>query len=126
MNAIYNKIIGYILLAAGLGMIFWGVFSAYGIYNGQNPAPEIFKIENKNTPVSSDNQKLNINSNNPGEIQSQMQQAIGNEIGTQLKEALPLDFLPKMMNLASWSIFIGILIFAGSQVSSLGIKLLKD
>ncbi len=126
MNAIYNKIIGYILLAIGIGMIFWSVSSAYGIYNGQNPAPEIFKMKNASEPVSSGNSKSIINSNNPSEIQAQAQQAIGNEIGAQLKEALPLDFLPKMMNLASWSIFIGILIFAGSQVSSLGIKLLKD
>lgn len=126
MNAVQNKIIGYVLLVIGLGMIFWSVSSAYGIYNGQNAAPEIFKMENKNIPVSPNNTKLNINSGNPSEVQAQMQQAIGNEIGAQLKEALPLDFLPKMMNLASWSVFIGILIFAGSQVSSLGIKLLKD
>jgi len=126
MNPVYNKIIGYILLAIGLGMIFWSVSSAYGIYNGQNPAPEIFKIENKNIPATSDNTKLNINSNDPREVQAQMQTAIGNENGSQLKEMLPLYFLPKMMNLASWSVFIGILIFAGTQVSSLGIKLLKD
>jgi hypothetical protein len=34
--------------------------------------------------------------------------------------------LPKLLNLLSWSIFAGILIFAGAQIAGLGIKLIKD
>ena len=47
----------------------------------------------------------------------------------QLKEMIPISDLfndfPKFFNLISWSIFIGILIFAGGKISSLGIKLVK-
>jgi len=42
-----------------------------------------------------------------------------------LGEIFLVEFLLKLLNLISWSIFAGILIFAGSQISSLGIKLVK-
>jgi hypothetical protein len=42
-----------------------------------------------------------------------------------LKEILPAEAITKMLNLIVWSILAGIFIFGGSQISSLGIKLLK-
>jgi len=47
-------------------------------------------------------------------------------LGEQLKGLLPTDMLPKISNLAIWSILAWILIFGGGQISSLGIKLLKS
>jgi len=47
-------------------------------------------------------------------------------IGEQLKGMLPVDTLPKILNLAVWSTLAWILIFGGAQISSLGIKLLKS
>jgi len=46
-------------------------------------------------------------------------------IGEQLKGIIPVDTLPKMLNLIVWSILAGLLIFGGAQISNLGIKLIK-
>jgi hypothetical protein len=46
-------------------------------------------------------------------------------IGEQLKGMVPLDSLPKLLNLAVWSMLAFILIFGGAQIASLGIKLIK-
>jgi len=46
-------------------------------------------------------------------------------IGEQLKGMLPVDFIPKLLNLLAWSMMAGILIFAGGKISSLGIGLIK-
>ncbi len=126
MASAQNKIIGYLLLIVGLGMIFEGVFSAYGVFAGQNIPPEIFKIEDGKVIAPPEKIKAETEAQNENDPQKQLQSAIGKEISAQLKEMLPMNFLLKIMNLASWSVFIGILIFAGSQVSGLGIKLVKD
>lgn len=43
----------------------------------------------------------------------------------QLKGLLPAGSIPQILNLMSWSIFAGILIFGGGQIAGLGIKLIK-
>lgn len=54
------------------------------------------------------------------DIQTQLEQMMGR----QLMEMLPVGFLSTILNLVAWSIFVGILIFAGSHLAGLGIKLL--
>ncbi len=106
-----RKILGLILLLLGLLVIFYGLYSSYNIFTAKTPAPEIFETE---TSVSA--QKSGT-----FDIQAQLQEAISN----QLKGLLPVNSLSTILNLAAWSIFAGILIFGGAQISSLGIKLIK-
>jgi hypothetical protein len=47
-------------------------------------------------------------------------------ISEQLKGMLPINMVPKILNLFIWSMLAGIFIFGGTQVSSLGIKLIKE
>lgn len=108
-----KKIIGWALLSIGLIIIFWSLYSSYNIFTAKSEAPEVFKITEEGAQIS---QK-------PGtfDVQEQMEEMMGE----QLKKMLPTDFLPKLFNLIAWSIFAGILIFGGVQVSNLGIKLIK-
>jgi hypothetical protein len=55
-------------------------------------------------------------------VQAQIQEMINQ----QLQNALPADFIARLMNLAAWSILAFILVFGGSQISNLGIKLIKQ
>lgn len=105
-----NLIIGYIFLFLGIAIIFYSIFSSFNIFTGKITAPEIFKLEA---------QKIQ-----KGEglgLEDQFQQMIGE----QLKGLIPENTLPAILNLVSWSIFAGILIFGGMQISNIGIKLLK-
>ena len=106
-----KKIIGLVLLFGGLAVIVYGLYSSYGIFTAKTSAPEIFKAEEKAVSQKSGSQ----------DIQAQLQ----NVLQEQLKGLVPAGSLPQLLNLTSWSIFAGILIFGGSNIAGLGIKLLK-
>ena len=105
-----KKFSGLTLLLLGLVVIFYSLFSSYNIFTAKAAPYEIFKVE-KQTSSQMGGQG----------VETQIQEMIGE----QLKGILPVDSLPTLLNLISWSIFAGILIFAGAQISGLGIKLIK-
>jgi len=111
----YKKIIGWSLFAIGLLIIFWSLYSSFQIFVQGASAPEIFKT-------------IKAEEINPAEGRGNLSlEAIQQQIQQQLVNAfLPLNFLPKILNLISWSLFVGIAIFAGSRISGLGLKLLRD
>ena len=106
-----KKILGLILLFVGLTIILYSLYSSFNIFTAKTSAPEIFKTEETTLSQKGGTQ----------DIQAQLEKAIGE----QLKGMLPVDSLPTLLNLVAWSIFAGILIFGGAQISSLGIKLIK-
>lgn len=117
MNTIIQKSIGWVLLLAGLTAIAWAVYSSYGIFTAKASAPEIFKVG-----IETQNQS---SKEKTPTTQAELQKEMEKMIGEQLKGLLPINTLPKLLNLISWSIFAGILILAGGQISGLGIKMIK-
>lgn len=111
------KTFGWILLAGGALIILGTLFQSFNIFTGKAQAPDIFKVPE---PTVS----LPTQSKNPTSIED-IQQGLGNMLGEQLKGMLPVDTLPKILNLSIWSMLAGLLIFGGGQISNLGIKLLK-
>jgi len=105
-----KKIIGLALLVLGLLVIFYGLYSSFNIFTAKTQAPELFKAS---VPAVQKSGGL--------DVQAQLQEAISEQI----RGLLPFDSISTILNLAAWSIFVGILIFGGGQVASLGIKLLK-
>jgi len=124
-----RKIIGWLLLLVGLIIIFYSLFTSYNIFTGKSLGPTVFKMPEKETvlPQKGKDQALEGQgeesklSSSPFAAAREMEEMIGE----QLKGMLPLDFIPKLLNLLSWSIMAGIMIFAGTQISSLGIRLIK-
>lgn len=109
-----KKISGWVLLAAGLIIIAWAMYSSYSIFTGKTFAPEIFKLE----------QAQNISASQTGGNQvteAQLQKMIGD----QLKGLIPANALEKILNLTVWSLLAFLLIFGGTQIATLGIKLLN-
>jgi len=114
-----KNIVGWVTFLAGILIISFALYSSYNIFIGKSSAPEFFKIEEKVTQVpSSQKGELPVSP-------EALQQEIGKMIGEQLKGILPVNTLPKILNLFVWSTLAWILIFGGAQISSLGIKLLK-
>lgn len=105
-----KTIIGWLLLLIGLLIIAWAIWSAYGVFTGQKAVPEIF------SPASQEG-----NGGSGSDIERQIQQTIQE----QLKNILPAETLPQLLNMIAWSIFMGILIMAGGKISGIGIKLMK-
>jgi hypothetical protein len=114
-----RKIAGWLLLMLGLLVIFGTLFSSYNIFTAKEEVPEIFEMATKEEVSSPEKEGTQ-------DLQSQIEGMMGEVLGEQLKGLFPVDFLAKLLNLAAWSIFAGIAVFAGSQVSGLGIRLIKD
>ena len=112
-----TKIFGWVLLLSGLAIIGWTLMSSYNIFTGKAAVPEIFGIpkEEAKTPTAK-GQITGIE-----DIQAQMEKMLSE----QLKGVIPVDTMPKMLNLGVWAMLAGLLIFGGSQISGLGIKLIK-
>ena len=106
-----KKISGLILLLGGMVIILYTLYYSYGIFTVKTSAPEIFKVEQRTTLQKSGSQDTQV------QLQDMLQE--------QLKGLVPAGSIPTLLNMLSWSIFASILIFGGTQISSLGIKLLK-
>lgn len=79
----------------------------------KSSVPEIFKSQKSESDLSQTGKTT--------DLQSQME----NLIQQQFKEMFPPDFISKILNLICWSIGAGVLIFGGSNISNIGIKLIK-
>lgn len=107
------KITGIILITIGVATILLTMYFSYNIFMGKSAAPEVFKL-----PGNAAVQEKTSDSQN-------VQDQIGKAVSQQLKGMFPSDSMTKILNLASWSILAGILIFGGTSIAGLGIRLIK-
>ena len=111
-----NKIIGFVLLGVGLAIIFYSLFSSYLIFTGSNEAPAIFAEQEQG-----DTKAPSFSAGSLEDLQNQ----IPDLLGEQLEGFLPAGTFPQMLNLAVWSMFASLLLFGGSLVAGIGVKLLR-
>ena len=105
-----QKIVGWVLLISGVILIAWVLVSSYGIFTGKTEVSEIFTAQ-EDSLVSGSSQT----------IDAQLQKALQE----QLKGLIPTDALPKILNLAVYSMLAFILIFGGTKISEIGVKILN-
>ena len=115
-----QKILGFALLAGGIGIILYSLYASFTFFTGSATPPEIFSVDaNSQAMAGKEAQDFSLNS-----IQD-----LGNQIPKllegQLQGLLPAGLVPRVLNLTVWSIFAGILMLGGGQIAGLGIKLLK-
>ena len=113
-----QKILGFALLAGGIGIILYSLYASFTFFTGIATPPELFSIGEQSSKTEG-TQDFSLNS-----IQDLGSQ-IPKLLEGQLQGLLPAGFIPRMLNLTVWSIFAGILILGGGQIAGLGIKLLK-
>jgi hypothetical protein len=108
-----RNIVGWVLIIAGIVLIFWTLSSTYKVFTGKGNIPEIFHV----SPTSQEKTAVSQTQ----DLQTQMQGIIQD----QLKGMIPSDTLPKILNLSVWSILAFIFLSAGSHIAGIGIKLLN-
>ena len=113
---LFAKIFGWILLLTGLAVIAYSLYSSYAIFISKEPAPEIFRVEEKRVSPSSENTE------GP---QAQIEQMLQEQMKGMLGQMAPLNSIPQLLNLINWSMLAGILIFGGGKIAGLGIRLIK-
>lgn len=113
-----KKFLGFFLLFLGLGIIFYTLFISFEMVSGSRDLPEIFPTFSKEKSISQ--KEINF----PKNLQD-LQKVQEEIIAQQISNLFPPDYLQRIFNLIAWSIMSAIFIFGGSQLSSLGIKLIK-
>lgn len=116
MNLNFQKLIAWVLLLTGIFIIFWTIHSSYNVFTAKTPVPQILKTEEKEI--------LKTKEKTPASLE-EFQKEVDKAIQEQLKNLIPAKTLTTFLNLIVWSVFCGILIIAGGQISTLGIKLMK-
>lgn len=111
-----TKILGWLLLISGILIIVFSLFSSWNIFAGNSLPPQLFQ-GTKTIAVSSQERS--------GDLVAEAERVLQEQIQKQLQGIIPADSIPQLLNLLSWSILAGILIFGGAQISNLGIRLLK-
>ena len=105
-----SKIAGWVLLALGLVIILYSLGTSYNIFTGQKEMYVLF-------PISED---VSSSVDESSSAVEQMQVVVGE----QLTKMIPTNALPTLLNLTSWSILAGIIVFGGGKIYRLGIKLI--
>jgi len=115
-----QKILGFALLAGGIGIILYSLYASFTFFTGSATPPEIFSIGASDSRVEGkETQDLSLESIE--DLGSQIPKLLEG----QLQGLLPAGLIPRVLNLTVWSIFAGILMLGGGQIAGLGIKLLK-
>lgn len=105
-----KKIIGWVLLAAGLLIIFSDLYYSINIFTARTAPPSLF------------GQAVSLEKSQQSGQESFNLQKVVSE---QLSNFIPQIHVSKMLNLISWSVFAAILVMIGGKVSFIGISLLK-
>lgn len=92
---------GYALVLAGLGIIFFAIFSTFSVYNGSKAPPQLLKIEKSTDPLTIGGMEI------PG------------------MELIPTAYLNQSGNLTFFMLFMFFLLSAGGRIASVGISMLS-
>jgi len=112
----HKKIVGWVLLAAGVLAIAWGIWTSAQIFTAKTTVPEVFKEPAVKEIFDTGKQG--------GSAEEQMQEQMQNVIGEQISKMMPAESITGLLNLIAWSVFMTILIFAAGKIATIGIKLL--
>lgn len=107
MNA--KSVAGSFVIVVGLTIIGSTLWYSFLIFTDQRTPPQLFEAGLKTETARS----------------AGLEEQISSVIEDQINSVLPPDAIPRILNLAVWSMFAGVAVFAGSQISSIGIKLLR-
>lgn len=132
-NTAKEKILGLVLLIAGLSIIGYSLQSGINVFIKTQDPPEIIKnagVKNESIQTSPKSSiaplPKNLSEINPQDLQKL---DIGSLINPEMmKSIIPPELFgnaSRLMNLSIFSIFLWVLIIAGTKVASLGISLIK-
>lgn len=108
-----KKIFGWLLLIIGLAIILYSLYFAFNVFTGEVKAPEFFEMEEEDIVDKIPSSTIDLD--------KKMEELVA----SQIQEMIPPKFINQLFNLISLSILITLLIFGGSKISLIGIKLLQ-
>ena len=107
-----SKIIGWLTFLIGIIIIGSTIYLTYNIFTGEATVPQIFELKSEIQGTAQ-------------EETTGLEGDLGKMLSEQLSNLIPIDSIVKFTNLAAWTVGAWILIFGGSKISELGIKLIS-
>lgn len=98
MELKHDKVIGYVLLAAGIVMILLSVYFMFNVFTGATAPPGLFNFSDINIPI-------------PGGETVQM---------------IPGEEMNRLLAMFFWYLLMFFIMIAGGKIASLGISLIKE
>lgn len=120
-----KKIIGWVLVAAGLLVIGQAINLSYRFFTAKADFPAIFKAPLLAQAVVVPTADQNKVATSVVDAQAQMQQAIGQATAQAVNGMIPLGSMEKLLNAIMWSVFATFLVYAGAKVAEIGVKLIS-
>ena len=102
MNFKDEKVVGYILLAVGVVMIFASVYLMFNVFTGGSDAPSLFNFSDVSFPIIQ-----------PGGTSETVEIISGQEMN-------------RMADMGFWYILMFFIAYAGGKVASLGVNLIRE
>lgn len=100
---------GLIVLILGIAIIMATLFFSFLIFTARMETPSYFSTINDNSIEPTQN----------GESENQI-------IADQILAVLPENTVPKLLNLSVWLMLAFILIFGGSRIAGIGVKMMQS
>jgi len=107
-----TKIIGWVTFLTGIIIIGTTLYLTYNIFIGEVATPQLLSFKSSSQQVQQEPV-----SGLGGELQKML--------SNQIENIIPTKSIEKISNLAVWAAGAWILIFGGSKISELGIKLIS-
>lgn len=115
-----KNIFGWILLVAGLFVVGGAINSSYQYFTAKANFPAVFKISAVASDGTITSGQKSVTATQT-DVQVQLQQATNKAIA----DMFPADSVSKLLNAISWSMFAAFLVYAGSKIAEIGIKLIS-
>lgn len=110
-----ERILGFLLLLLGLGIIGFTLFMSFQIFTGKTNPPQVFSFEEKKIETSPRDESSPL-----GNFQELAQQTLQDQI----QNIVPSGTVPTILNFTAWSFLAGLFLLGGSQIAGIGIKLI--
>lgn len=136
MSFNFSKIAAWLIVVAGLAIIFWSVTSSTDFFMGKKDFPQVFKAPTpvaetvSQQPAASKTKTTAATALTAEALQQQMQESMQESIkqtmGDAISNMMPTDSVIKILNMSSWVAFASFLVFAGAQIAGVGAKILVN
>ena len=93
-----ERVIGYILIAVGIGTIIFSLFAGWMVFTGKSTPPQIFKSQGISLTLPQINQKT---------------------------ELLSADLVNRPLNMTMYLLFLGLVATGGMKVATIGTQLVR-
>jgi hypothetical protein len=121
-----NKIIGYVLLAAGIVMIMLSVNGMYQVFTDIKDPPAVITLSDIKFSIPG---LPEVGAEVPGEAELAEEVDPAIEIPSETKEEILLmagDQMSKLTNMMLWYLFMFFVASAGARLGSLGVQSLRE